>query len=56
MLLETVQGSISGPILYALFMSILLDLEFMFAFADDNYVSKKNFVLQNLVKDMEKSL
>jgi hypothetical protein len=28
----------------------------MFAFADNNYVPKTNFVLQNLIKDMEKSL
>ena len=32
-----VQGSVLGPVLYAIFISPLLDLEDMSAFADDNY-------------------
>ena len=33
----TVQGSILGPLLYALFVSPILDLEKLTLFADDNY-------------------
>ena len=33
----TVQGSILGPVLYAIFMSPLLDLTDITLFADDNY-------------------
>ena len=38
----TVQGSILGPILYALFVSPLFDLAGMTMFADDNYIIKWN--------------
>ena len=34
----TVQGSILGPILYAIFVSPLFDLAKMTLFADDNYL------------------
>ena len=56
LLLGTVQGSILGPILYALFVSPLLSLEFVLVFADDNYMPKVNSVLPQLIIDMEKTL
>ena len=41
-LLGTVQGSVLGPVLYAIFISQIFDLEDMSAFADNNYVIKTN--------------
>lgn len=38
----TIQGSILGPILYALFIRPLYDLEKMTTFADDNYIVEKH--------------
>ena len=37
LLLGTVQGSILGPILYAAFVWPIFDLEFLLAFANDNF-------------------
>ena len=56
LLLGTVQGSILGPILYALFVSPLWDVIPCLSFADDSYLLKSNKVLPQLIKDMEKSL
>ena len=39
-LLGKVQGSVLGPVNYAIFFSPLFDLEDMSAFADDNYTIK----------------
>jgi hypothetical protein len=50
----TVQGSIPGPILYTIFVSLILDLEFMFTFADNNYVP--NCAIPDLIKVTEKAL
>ena len=52
----TVQGSIMGPILYALFVSPLLDLAKMTLFADDNYIIKTNCNLEVLINDMKEVL
>ena len=52
----TVQGSILGPILYAIFVSPLFDIEKMTNFADDNYVIRWNKCMEALITDMEKSL
>jgi hypothetical protein len=38
----TIQGSILGLILYAIFVSPLFDVEYFLAFADDNYIPKYN--------------
>jgi endonuclease/exonuclease/phosphatase family metal-dependent hydrolase len=54
--LGTIQGSILGPILYAIFVSPLFDVEYFLAFADDNYVPKFGFDQESLIKDMEKAL
>ena len=47
--LGTVQGSILGPFLYALFVSPLFDLTPFFAFADDKQVIETNSNLQALI-------
>ena len=52
----TIQGSILGPILYAIFTSPLFDLEKMTSFADDTQIVRWNSNLSLLIKDMEKSL
>ena len=39
-LLGTVQGSILGPVLYSIYVSPLFDLEYLLAFADDNYIPR----------------
>ena len=56
LLLGTVQGSILGPILYAIFVSPMFDLCGLLAFADDNYIPRCNKNLQILIADMERSL
>jgi hypothetical protein len=45
-LLGTVQGSILGPYLHAIFVAPLFDLEFFFAFADDTFIPR---IVQNQV-------
>ena len=52
----TVQGSILGPILYAIFVSPLFDLAKMTKFADDNFIIKYNKYIPNLINDMKKTL
>ena len=52
----TVQGSILGPILYALFVSPLLDLEIFFLFLDDNYVLNWNKNKNDLLSAMKLKL
>ena len=52
----TVQGSILGPILYAIFVSPLFDLEKMTLFADDNYIILWNRQLSALITDMKKTI
>ena len=52
----TVQGSILGPILYAIFVSPLFDLAKMTLFADDNYVLEWNKCVNQLIPDMERKI
>ena len=52
----TVQGSILGPILYAMFVCPLFDLAKMSKFADDNFVIKCNKFLPALINDMKQTL
>ncbi len=55
-LLGTVQGSILGPVLYAMFISPLFEIESLFAFADNKFVPKVGYNKWKLVKDMETTL
>ena len=52
----TVQGSILGPILYAMFVSPLFDLANMTLFADDNYVLHSNKQKEALLLQMKNTL
>ena len=56
LLLGTVQGSILGPVLYAIFVSPLFKIADLELFADDSFITKSNESLTELIKDMEKSL
>ena len=60
MLLElvcgTVQGSILGPILYAIYVSPLFDLHNLTNFADDNFIIRWSSNMTELVVDFERSL
>jgi hypothetical protein len=56
LLLGTVQGSILGPVLYAIFVSPIFDIADLTAFANDKYVQKSNISLSNLIVDIQKSL
>ena len=54
--LGTVQGSILGPVLYAIFVSPLFMIEDLDLFADDSYITRSNKNVNELVVDMEKAL
>ena len=52
----TIQGSILGPILYAIFVAPLFDLEKLSNYADDNYIVRCSTNITELIIDMKKSL
>jgi hypothetical protein len=52
----TVQGSILGPILYAIYVSPVFDLITMLSFADDNFTVRWNKDKSKLIKELEKDL
>ena len=60
MLLEsdtgTVQGSVLGPILYAIFVSPLFDLTPITNFADDNFVVVWNNQISDVILNLERDL
>ncbi len=56
LLLGTDQGSILGPILYAIFTSPLFDVEDMLRFADDNFIPRSDSSLPVLIKKVELAL
>ena len=56
LLLGTVQGSILGPVLYAMFVCPLFDLVKMSGFADDNYVINWNKDLAVCIAEVENTL
>ena len=53
---ETVQGSILGPVLYAILMSPLLDLTDITLFADDNYALVWNKCKESVHREMQEKL
>ena len=55
-LLGAVQGSILAPILYAILVAPLFDLETFSAFADATFIAIIEHSLTKLINDMEKSL
>jgi hypothetical protein len=55
-LLGAVQGSIWGPVLYAIYVSPIFYLEFLPAFTDDNYILRFRDNLLSLTREMEESL
>ena len=52
----TIQGSILGPLLYAIYVSPLFDLIRLTNFADDNFVIRWNRCLEALIPDLKKDL
>ena len=56
LLLGTVQGSVLGPILYAIFVSPIFDIVPLLTFADDSYITVTNKNKEELKQDMEKTL
>jgi hypothetical protein len=56
LLLGTLQGSILGPVLYAIFVSPMFDIDFFLSFVDDTFIPKTTICKRTLIEDMEKSL
>ncbi len=52
----TIQGSILGPILYALFIRPLYKITKVTTFADDNYVVKFNKEKKMALEELKKNL
>ena len=52
----TVQGSILGPIIYAIFVSPMFDLATMTLFADNNYLICWNKTIQEFIDKMTKTI
>ena len=52
----TIQGSVLGPILYAIFVSPLFDIAMLTNFADDNFIIAFNTQINDLIRDMEMKL
>ena len=50
------QGSILGPILYAIFVAPLYDLEKLSNYADDNFIIRWNSSIEVLIIDIQRSL
>lgn len=51
-----IQGSILGPMLYAIYVSPLYDLLKLTTFADDNFIIRWNSCMEALIIDMQKDL
>jgi len=48
----TVQGSVLGPILFAIFVAPMFELATVSSYADDSYLSEKNHDLNNMVTNL----
>ena len=53
--LGTVQGSVLGPVLYAIFVSPMFDLEPMLTLADDSFIVTCNKDKNEVISNLEKS-
>jgi hypothetical protein len=51
-----VQGSILGPVLYAIFILPFFEIADMLAFADDNFIPQYGASVKQLVRVVEKDL
>ena len=51
-----IQGSILGPLLYAIYVSPLYDLLKLTTFADDNFIIRWNSCMEALILDMQRDL
>ena len=56
LLCGVVQGSILGPILYAIFVSPLFDIIKLTNYADDNFVVRWNMQIRPLIAEIERDL
>ena len=56
LLLGTVQGSILGPVLYAIFVAPLFDIADLSSFADDTYIPRWDSSLESLIRNIEKDI
>jgi hypothetical protein len=54
LLLGTFQGSILGPVLYAIFVPPLFDFEDFLAFAEDNFIAWYSCTKKELINDIER--
>jgi hypothetical protein len=52
----TVQGSILGPILYVIYISLLFDLHNLTSFANNNFIIGWSSHMPELIADLERSL
>jgi hypothetical protein len=55
-LLGTIKESIQGPMLYAIFMSPIVNIERLWASADDSIIPRGGRRLQSKIMEMEDSL
>jgi hypothetical protein len=56
LLLVTIHGSVLGPILCAIFVCSLFDLEMLLAFADYILIPSDGVSNNEIIRDMERSL
>ena len=52
----TIQGSILGPVLYAIYVSPLFDIQKLSNYADDNFVIRWNKCVNDLINEMQQDL
>ena len=52
----TVQGSIHGPILYAIFVSPIFDMQDLIKFADDNFIIRSYKEVEGARRELQMAL